>query len=200
MRDLILHMIQRNPDERWTAHRYLTDWGPQLFPAYLTNLLHPFFASILDADVDMRVSMLEAAFPRIVAGITEESHPASSSRQDEPAASGHTNPEETGQLIPEGISGLYSVDCDSAHVHGPSNICLALHTSCQLGLLLQHSVAEHGKSFQFLPCQDVQPSPYCLACCVQRICGNGWDGLAVCLKYAMRRRDRWQRRPVGSGS
>ncbi|KAK9806003.1 hypothetical protein WJX73_003643 [Symbiochloris irregularis] len=65
MRRMILHMIQSNPGERWSAARYLAECGPQIFPPYFESVLHPLFASMLKADPDKRVGMLSHAFANV---------------------------------------------------------------------------------------------------------------------------------------
>ena len=60
--------------KRWSAEGYLTHWRPSLFPPYFTDVLHPFFARVVDADVDARVRMLQDAFPRIRSSIIANDH------------------------------------------------------------------------------------------------------------------------------
>lgn len=80
-------MCAEHAEQRLSAEQYLADFGPRLFPPYFTDVLHPFFASILHTDVDTRVRMLRAAFPQIQSSIAAcSSHgkrQAEASRPDE---------------------------------------------------------------------------------------------------------------------
>ncbi|GFR49897.1 hypothetical protein Agub_g12002, partial [Astrephomene gubernaculifera] len=64
VRRLVLHMIQLDPNARWSAAQYLSDWSEPLFPPYFPAL-HSFFASLLPLDADARVAATAAAFPRL---------------------------------------------------------------------------------------------------------------------------------------
>lgn len=73
-----------NAGERWSAARYLAEWGPQIFPPYFESVLHPLFASVLKADPDRRVSMLSHAFPGVRGAIMRCTAPAGTSGEPPP--------------------------------------------------------------------------------------------------------------------
>lgn len=50
---------------RLTAEEYLQHYGPQLFPQYFGQLLHPFLDGLATLEPDARVAAIEAEFDRL---------------------------------------------------------------------------------------------------------------------------------------
>ncbi|KAI5806711.1 hypothetical protein DFH27DRAFT_498379 [Peziza echinospora] len=48
IRELIQHMVNVNPAERFSAEEYLNKWRRKAFPEYFYNFLHDYMASIID--------------------------------------------------------------------------------------------------------------------------------------------------------
>lgn len=57
VRDMVLHMIQLDPELRLSSQEYLQTWAPNNFPSYFSPLLHNFFSCIVPLDPDTRVSL-----------------------------------------------------------------------------------------------------------------------------------------------
>lgn len=73
IREMILHMIQLDPEARLTAEQYMRSWVPRVFPAYFTPLLHSFFSCLLPLDIDTRVAVTQSAFTEICKQMIESS-------------------------------------------------------------------------------------------------------------------------------
>ena len=52
---MILHMIQLNPDERFSAEAYLLKYAGMAFPNYFSPFLHNFYSCLGSLDPDARV-------------------------------------------------------------------------------------------------------------------------------------------------
>ena len=52
-------------ERRLTAEEYLQHYGPQLFPPYFGQLLHPFLSGLATLEPDARVAAIEAEFDRL---------------------------------------------------------------------------------------------------------------------------------------
>lgn len=66
VQDLVAHMIQHDPAARAGAQTYLDgELGQAAFPAWMGDVLHPFFASMLRAPPDERVAMAGAELPAV---------------------------------------------------------------------------------------------------------------------------------------
>ncbi|KAL6744927.1 kinase-like domain-containing protein, partial [Haematococcus lacustris] len=74
---LVMHMMQLDPGSRWSARRYLQEWGPMLFPAYFQQVLEPLAASLLPLDTDARIAAIHAALPSVQAAVLSETQPSS---------------------------------------------------------------------------------------------------------------------------
>jgi hypothetical protein len=55
--------------ERWSTDHYLTSWPRRLFPTQFSELLHPFFNSLLDLDPDARLAAVAAHFDNLVEAV-----------------------------------------------------------------------------------------------------------------------------------
>lgn len=71
MRDMILHMIQLDPESRLSAEQYMQSWAAHIFPAYFSPLLHGFFSCLLPLDSDTRVAVTQSAFTEICKQMVE---------------------------------------------------------------------------------------------------------------------------------
>lgn len=79
---LLLLVVLLLPGERWSADHYLTSWPRQLFPTHFSELLHPFFNSLLDADTDARLAAVAAHFDHLVEALTSPTgHDVAAHRQ-----------------------------------------------------------------------------------------------------------------------
>ncbi|ORX99188.1 ARM repeat-containing protein [Basidiobolus meristosporus CBS 931.73] len=61
IRDMIKHMIQLDPKERYSAERYLSDWRDLSFPSYFSTFLHQYLASVIDTHVDFLPSTADGS-------------------------------------------------------------------------------------------------------------------------------------------
>nr|CCA14328.1 phosphoinositide 3kinase regulatory subunit putativ [Albugo laibachii Nc14] len=69
LEDLILHMIQLNPQARWTATRYMERFKNTAFPSYFESFLFSFFSQTLShakRSSDTRISILSKCYGQIV--------------------------------------------------------------------------------------------------------------------------------------
>lgn len=72
LRDLVGHMIHRDPGARLQAGEYLRGaLGAAAFPAWMPELLHPFFAPLVHAGANRRVALACAALPGLYAKLGE---------------------------------------------------------------------------------------------------------------------------------
>lgn len=56
--------------ERWSVDHYLTSWPRQLFPYHFSEVLHPFFNTLLDLDPDARLAAVATHYQELAAAIT----------------------------------------------------------------------------------------------------------------------------------
>lgn len=59
------------PGDRWTADHYLTSWPRQLFPIHFSDVLHPFFGSLLPLDPDARLAAVAANYGQLTAAVQQ---------------------------------------------------------------------------------------------------------------------------------
>lgn len=59
----------RLPGDRWSADHYLTSWPRQLFPHHFSDVLHPFFGSLLGLDPDARLAAVAARYSQLAAAV-----------------------------------------------------------------------------------------------------------------------------------
>jgi len=55
IRKMILHMIQLEPESRFSAERYLKEYAAVVFPIYFSPFLHDFYRCWSPLHSDMRV-------------------------------------------------------------------------------------------------------------------------------------------------
>ncbi|XP_020578305.1 probable serine/threonine-protein kinase vps15 isoform X2 [Phalaenopsis equestris] len=65
IREMILHMIQLNPEERLSCDSYLQSYASAVFPSYFSPFLHQLFSCLIPLDSDTRVAMTKGAFSEI---------------------------------------------------------------------------------------------------------------------------------------
>lgn len=66
IRKMILHMIQLEPESRFSAERYLKEYVAVVFPTYFSPFLHDFYRCWSPLHSDMRVLLCQSAFPEIL--------------------------------------------------------------------------------------------------------------------------------------
>ncbi|XP_022638458.1 phosphoinositide 3-kinase regulatory subunit 4 [Vigna radiata var. radiata] len=66
IRKMILHMIQLEPESRFSAERYLKEYAAVVFPNYFSPFLHDFYRCWSPLHSDMRVLLCQSAFPEIL--------------------------------------------------------------------------------------------------------------------------------------
>ncbi|KHN40371.1 Phosphoinositide 3-kinase regulatory subunit 4 [Glycine soja] len=66
IRKMILHMIQLEPEFRFSAERYLKEYAAVVFPIYFSPFLHDFYRCWSPLHSDMRVLLCQSAFPEIL--------------------------------------------------------------------------------------------------------------------------------------
>nr|KYP61385.1 Serine/threonine-protein kinase ppk19 [Cajanus cajan] len=66
VRKMILHMIQLEPESRFSAERYLKEYAAVVFPTYFSPFLHEFYRCWSPLHSDMRVLLCQSAFPEIL--------------------------------------------------------------------------------------------------------------------------------------
>ncbi|KOM54175.1 hypothetical protein LR48_Vigan10g006700 [Vigna angularis] len=66
IRKMILHMIQLEPESRFSAERYLKEYAAVVFPIYFSPFLHDFYRCWSPLHSDMRVLLCQSAFPEIL--------------------------------------------------------------------------------------------------------------------------------------
>lgn len=59
IRKLILHMIQLDPESRYSAEMYLHNFTGVVFPSYFSPFLHNFYSLLNPLNSDARVSNLK---------------------------------------------------------------------------------------------------------------------------------------------
>ncbi|XP_065848432.1 serine/threonine-protein kinase VPS15 [Euphorbia lathyris] len=66
IRKMILHMIQLEPEARFSAESYLQNYAAVVFPAYFSPFLHNFYCCWNPLHSDMRVAMCQSVFHEIL--------------------------------------------------------------------------------------------------------------------------------------
>ncbi|KAI4350784.1 hypothetical protein L6164_005200 [Bauhinia variegata] len=66
IRKMILHMIQLDPDSRFSAESYLKEYAVVVFPTYFYPFLHNFYRCWRPLHSDMRVLLCQSAFQEIL--------------------------------------------------------------------------------------------------------------------------------------
>ncbi|KAA8523187.1 hypothetical protein F0562_009610 [Nyssa sinensis] len=62
IRKMILHMIQLDPDSRFSAEGYLRSYAGVVFPSYFSPFLHNYYSCLNPLDSDTRVLMCQTLF------------------------------------------------------------------------------------------------------------------------------------------
>ncbi|PSS15560.1 Serine/threonine-protein kinase vps15 [Actinidia chinensis var. chinensis] len=65
IRKMILHMIQLDPELRFSAENYLQSYASVVFPSYFSPFLHGFYSYLNPLDSDTRVVMCQTVFQEI---------------------------------------------------------------------------------------------------------------------------------------
>ncbi|XP_057967357.1 serine/threonine-protein kinase VPS15 [Malania oleifera] len=65
IRQMILHMIQLDPELRLSADSYLQSYAAVVFPTYFSPFLHNFYSCLNPLDSDTRVAVCQSAFHEI---------------------------------------------------------------------------------------------------------------------------------------
>lgn len=65
IRKMILHMIQLDPELRFSAENYLQSYASVVFPSYFSPFLHNFYSCLNPLDSDTRVVMCQTVFQEI---------------------------------------------------------------------------------------------------------------------------------------
>ncbi|KAJ3695547.1 hypothetical protein LUZ60_000924 [Juncus effusus] len=65
IQNMILHMIQLDPDSRLSCASYLQNYASVIFPSYFSPFLHKFFSCLIPLDADTRVAVTQSAFQKI---------------------------------------------------------------------------------------------------------------------------------------
>ncbi|PKA48283.1 putative serine/threonine-protein kinase CCRP1 [Apostasia shenzhenica] len=65
IREIILHMIQLDPESRLSCDNYLQTYASVIFPNYFSPFLHKYFSCLIPLDSDTRVAVTKGAFPEI---------------------------------------------------------------------------------------------------------------------------------------
>ncbi|KAL8152973.1 hypothetical protein V2J09_010733 [Rumex salicifolius] len=73
LRKMILHMIQLDPESRWSAEGYLHSYAGSVFPDYFSPFLHNFYSWLNPLDSDTKVAVCQGAFPDILKHMTGSS-------------------------------------------------------------------------------------------------------------------------------
>lgn len=55
--------------ERWSADHYLSSWPRQMFPSHFSDVLHPFFNSLLALESDARLAAVAKHYQELAAAI-----------------------------------------------------------------------------------------------------------------------------------
>ncbi|KAL6780917.1 hypothetical protein ACKKBG_A09020 [Auxenochlorella protothecoides x Auxenochlorella symbiontica] len=94
VQDLVAHMLQRDPAARAGAQAYLDgELGRRAFPAWMGDVVHPFFASMLRAPPDERVALACAELPAVHAQLAGSDLPDQTRGGLKPSRSNPTDPE-----------------------------------------------------------------------------------------------------------
>ncbi|KAG0468630.1 hypothetical protein HPP92_017958 [Vanilla planifolia] len=72
IREMILHMIQLDPELRLSCDNYLQSYASAVFPCYFSPFLHKFFSCLIPLDSDMRIAMTKGAFLEISKQMTSD--------------------------------------------------------------------------------------------------------------------------------
>lgn len=65
IRKMIIHMIQLDPELRFSAESYLQSYASVVFPSYFSPFLHNFYSCLNPLDSDTRVVMCQTVFQEI---------------------------------------------------------------------------------------------------------------------------------------
>ncbi|KAH0678658.1 hypothetical protein KY284_019743 [Solanum tuberosum] len=66
IRKMILHMIQLDPDSRYSAESYLQNYAGVVFPSYFSPFLHNFYSLLNPLNSDARVLICQTSFNEIL--------------------------------------------------------------------------------------------------------------------------------------
>ncbi|KAA8534941.1 hypothetical protein F0562_029843 [Nyssa sinensis] len=66
IRKMILHMIQLDPESRYSAESYLQNYAGVVFPSYFSPFLHNYYSCLNPLDSDTRVLMCQTLFHEIL--------------------------------------------------------------------------------------------------------------------------------------
>mmetsp|Transcript_459 Transcript_459/g.1742 ORF Transcript_459/g.1742 Transcript_459/m.1742 type:complete len:1427 (+) Transcript_459:143-4423(+) len=142
MRALILHMIQLDPSKRLTAKEYLSsnewmagkgsggdgqDRNHAIFPPYMTQTLHGFYASLLPLEPDGRLSTIRLAYGQLKACV------AGTGKEVGETKAAYTS--EQRERLKEGMTILVSLLCSLLrNTKTPSSKCACIRLLCESGL------------------------------------------------------------------
>ncbi|XP_078170868.1 serine/threonine-protein kinase VPS15-like isoform X1 [Carex rostrata] len=65
IQNMILHMIQLDPESRLSCASYLQNYASVIFPNYFSPFLHKFFSCLIPLDPDTRVALTQSAFLKL---------------------------------------------------------------------------------------------------------------------------------------
>ncbi|KAJ3698963.1 hypothetical protein LUZ61_002668 [Rhynchospora tenuis] len=65
IQNMILHMIQLDPESRLSSASYLKNYASVIFPNYFSPFLHKFFSCLIPLDPDTRVALTQSAFLKL---------------------------------------------------------------------------------------------------------------------------------------
>ena len=134
---LILHMIQIDPSKRHTASRYLEEWGKDIFPSYISQTLHPFYAQLLPMDSDGRLAALKHKYAELKAcfGIAQGKEGSHGVAKPGGATEGRAPGAKAAATPNAGMMTLVSLICSLLrNTRTPSSRCTALNLLCETGL------------------------------------------------------------------
>ncbi|XP_029130758.1 serine/threonine-protein kinase VPS15 isoform X2 [Cajanus cajan] len=66
IRKMILHMVQLEPESRFSAERYLKEYAEVVIPTYFSPFLHNFYQCWSPLHSDMRILLCQSVFPEIL--------------------------------------------------------------------------------------------------------------------------------------
>jgi len=108
IRDLIMHMIQRDPNSRMSADDYLMHWKDKVFPSYFYGFLQQYMHSITDPSFGQKSVMTgsehlgepDDRIEQIYNDYDKIAHLLSNSSGKEPAKTHHSPPKPNARLFP----------------------------------------------------------------------------------------------------
>lgn len=116
-----------HPGDRWSADHYLTSWPRQLFPPHFSDVLHPFFASLLHMDPDTRLAATAGQFKQLTDALQGQAAAAAAGK-GRGSSSGTGGPAQQAAVrvrVSEGTEP--SVACFSASTGSPGPAGQLLH-------------------------------------------------------------------------